>query len=70
MNKLTQLYDDVLSTLPVSFSGLDDFDKRMAIFLDKLVASNFIKYNHNLTLLFSALLKLPQREKAEAWENP
>lgn len=55
MNDLQQLYDDVFKSLPFSITGHFDFDTKKYEFYEKLISSNFIKYNPNLTLIFSAL---------------
>jgi len=69
MDNLTILYDDVFSILPISYSGITDFEVELNKFLQKLAESNFIKYNPNITLLFSAMLQFPDdKNKASQWE--
>jgi hypothetical protein len=58
MNDLTQLYEDVFKSLPFSILGYFDFEDKKYEFYEKLANSNFIHYNSNLTLLFSAVLKI------------
>jgi hypothetical protein len=62
MNDLQQLYDDVFKSLPFSITGHFDFESKKNEFYENLSNSNFIRYNSNLTLLFSAVLKLSSKK--------
>jgi hypothetical protein len=57
---LSKLYSEVINFIPFSITGHVDLKSKLHELYSNLVKSNFRKKNSNLTLLFSALLNIPQ----------
>ncbi|MFN8289446.1 MAG: hypothetical protein U0U70_04270 [Chitinophagaceae bacterium] len=76
VTSITEIYNDVLNSLPYSLKGHNNIEEKLHKFYNKLIETNFLKHSDKYTFLCSALLRLPsvtQQEKEsktilENWE--
>lgn len=65
VTSITEVYNDVLNSLPYSLKGHNDIEEKLHKFYNKLIETNFLKHSDKYTFLCSALLRLPSVAQQE-----